>query len=106
MNTAWIIISFLSGCVLGVLYFGGLWLTVRRATIARQPGLLLFLSFLVRTAVTLFGFYLVMDGRWERLIACLIGFVVARALLIRRLGDADEASDPSSLPANTRSSIG
>jgi F1F0 ATPase subunit 2 len=40
-------------------------------------------SFVVRTGVTLGGFYLIGDGRWERLAACLLGFVVARMAATR-----------------------
>jgi F1F0 ATPase subunit 2 len=40
-------------------------------------------SFVVRTGVTLGGFYLIGDGRWERLAACLLGFGVARMAATR-----------------------
>lgn len=42
-------------------------------------------SFLVRTFLSLFGFYLVMDRRWERLLISLLGFLIARAVLVRRM---------------------
>ena len=73
------------GVGLGIVYFGGLWLTVRRLPDARWPALLLLGSMLGRTALTLLGFYLVMDARWERLLACLAGFILARMVLMRRL---------------------
>jgi F1F0 ATPase subunit 2 len=37
----------------------------------------------VRTAVVLVGFYLVSDGKWERMLACLVGFVLARFIVMR-----------------------
>lgn len=87
MNMAWMITSFASGALLGAFYFGGLWLTVRRVAAAQQPALLLFMSFLVRAGAVLTGFYLVMDGRWERVVGCMVGFVLARSVLIRFLHD-------------------
>ena len=80
----------LAGLALGLFYFGGLWLTVRRIACCTRPALLMFGSFLVRLLVTLCGFYLVMDGMWERLLAGLGGFLVMRFVLTRiaRTGEA------------------
>jgi F1F0 ATPase subunit 2 len=70
---------------LGLFYFGGLWLTVRQLPTCRWPAPLLVGSFLGRTALTLVGFYLIMGGRWERMLACLVGFMMARLFLVSRL---------------------
>jgi F1F0 ATPase subunit 2 len=68
----------LAGLVLGAFFFGSLWWTVRR-TLSSAPSVLAHLGILVlRLAVTLFGFYALGAGHWERLLACLAGFVVAR----------------------------
>ena len=74
--------------------------------IAQQPALLLFVSFLVRVGVVLFGIYFVMGGRWERLVACMAGFLLARTLLIRQLRDVGEGSAISTSPSNARRSTG
>jgi F1F0 ATPase subunit 2 len=74
-----------AGAFLGVFYFGALWLTVQRLTRAKRPGLLFLGSYVVRMAVTLVGFYLVMGGQWERLLACVAGFLLARQFLVRYL---------------------
>lgn len=84
----WLFVAFLAGIGLGVLYFGGLWLTVRYLPEARSPALVALVSFAGRTLLTLLGLYLVMGGRWQRLVACLVGMVVARVALVRRLGPA------------------
>jgi F1F0 ATPase subunit 2 len=77
--------AFVLGGILGVFYFGALWFTVRRIPHARHPGLLTLGSFLIRLAVTLAGFYLVVwGGHWERLLSCLLGFVLARVVLVSR----------------------
>ncbi len=66
------------GLSLGAIFFGGLWWTVRKGLSSRQPALWFFGSMLLRMGVTLAGFYFVGRGDWRRLIACLLGFVVAR----------------------------
>ena len=80
-----LVFAFLGGAGLGIFYFLGLWWTVQKLLSARSPALLSLGSFAVRTAVVLTGFYFIMGGQWERLLACLIGFVAARVALIRRL---------------------
>jgi F1F0 ATPase subunit 2 len=71
------------GVGLGLFYFGGLWLTVRAVPTAHRPALLTLGSFLARLGMTLFGFYLIMGGRWERLLVALLGFILMRAILVR-----------------------
>jgi F1F0 ATPase subunit 2 len=74
-----------AGVGLGLFYFGGLWLTLRLLPSSRYAGLLVSGSLLLRVGVTLPGFYLVMGGQVERMAACLLGFILARVLLARRL---------------------
>jgi len=82
----WLPLVFGAGIVLGLFYFGGLWLTVRRIPSTRRPGLLSFASFVVRTAAAMLDFYVVMGGRWERLLIALAGFLVFRTVAVRRWG--------------------
>jgi len=79
-------VALVAGMGLGIFYFGGLWLTVQRLATARRPGLLSVSSFFVRLGVVLLGFYLVMDGRWQRLLLCLLGFLAVRGILVRLWG--------------------
>ncbi len=87
-DALWLALALVVGLALGVVYFGGLWLTVKRLPTTRRPALLFFGSFLARTALVVAGIYLVMDGRWERVAVCLAGLLVARVVLTRRLGPA------------------
>ena len=80
-----LIVAFAAGCLVGLGYFGLLWWTVRRIPTARRPGLLLVGSLVGRLAASLTAFYVVMDGRWECLFACLAGFLVVRQVMIGRL---------------------
>jgi F1F0 ATPase subunit 2 len=88
-------LAVLAGAGLGLLHFGGLWLTVRRLAASRSPVLLVGASFLARTLLAVAGFYLVMDGSLARALACLLGFIVARQLLVALLG-------PGRAPAGAR----
>ena len=83
MNAMFLVVSLLVGVLLGGFYFGGLWLTVRRLPDSATAGLWLLGSFVLRTAVVLFGFFVVSDGRWERIVACLVGFLLARTVILR-----------------------
>ena len=57
--------------------------------LAGSAGVLLgvfFGSLLLRTSIILGGFYVVSGGHWDRLLACLLGFVIARFLVTRLTG--------------------
>lgn len=84
-----------AGVVLGIFYFGGLWLTVRKLPTARRPALLSLSSFFARLAVVLAGFYFVMSGRWERVLVCLVGFLCVRFAAVRLWGP-DRCDHPPS----------
>lgn len=71
---------------LGGFYFWALWRSVRKLSKEQGAGSLL-VGYLVRLSVVLAGFFLIMGGRWERLVAALAGFLVVRAILVRRWGD-------------------
>lgn len=90
-----LVLSLGAGIGLGIFYFCGLWLTVRRLTTARRPVLMSLSSFFGRLAVVLLGFYFVMGGRWERLIACLVGFLAVRVVVVRRWGPDRQDDSPS-----------
>lgn len=77
----------LVGVLLGAIFFGGLLWTVKRGLLAsRRPALLFLGSFLLRMGIAVAGFYLVGQGDWRRLVACLVGFVIARLLVTRLSG--------------------
>jgi len=68
----------IAGLLLGAIFFGGLWWTVKTGVSAQYPALLFFASALGRMGVALAGFYFVSGGHWQRLVACLLGFIAAR----------------------------
>lgn len=76
-------LALVAGVLLGAMFFGGLWWTIQRGVSSKRPGLWFFGSLLLRTSITLAGFYLVGRGHWERLLACLLGFLIARLVVTR-----------------------
>ena len=70
-----------AGVLLGAVFFGGLWWTVRKGLSSRHPALWFLGSLLLRTSITVTGFYFVASGHWERLLVCLLGFVMARHIV-------------------------
>jgi F1F0 ATPase subunit 2 len=81
-----------AGILLGALFFGGLWWTVQMGFASSRPAIWFLGSFVLRTVVMVTGFYWVSGGAWDRALICLIGFVLARVLLIRRLGPGIESA--------------
>lgn len=79
-------IAFVAGLLLGLFYFGSLWLTVQSLVKVKRPALLSVASFFIRTGITLAGFFFVMSGHWERALACMFGFLVMRKILTYRYG--------------------
>src|SRR5271155_2168319 len=71
-------LAWAAGTGLGAVFFGGLWWTIRKGVSSRQPALWFFGSLLLRMGIALAGFYVVSGAHWERLAACLLGFVTAR----------------------------
>jgi F1F0 ATPase subunit 2 len=72
-----------AGILLGAFFFGGLWWTIRSRSPSQWSGLLFSASFLLRMAVAVTGFYLVSHGEWRKLMACLVGFLLARIAVTR-----------------------
>jgi F1F0 ATPase subunit 2 len=75
--------AFALGSVLGAIFFGGLWWTIRRALASDRPALWFFSSLMVRMAIALGGFYLIGGYDWRRWAATLAGFVLARFVMQR-----------------------
>jgi F1F0 ATPase subunit 2 len=91
MNDAPILALVLAvGVLIGAVFFGGLWWTVRKSASSRRPSLLFMGSLLLRMTVTISGFYLVSRGDWRRLLICLVGFQIARIAVMRLTGAPTE----------------
>jgi F1F0 ATPase subunit 2 len=82
--------ALVTGLLLGVMFFGGLWWTVRKGLSSKYPALWFFGSLLLRTSIALAGFYFVSGSHWERLLLCLLGFVIARLIVTRLTRTAEK----------------
>jgi F1F0 ATPase subunit 2 len=78
-----LVLALFSGVLLGTIFFGGLWWTVRRGVLSNQPAIWFLGSLLLRTFIAVTGFYFVMQGDWRRLLVCLLGFLLARICVVR-----------------------
>jgi F1F0 ATPase subunit 2 len=43
-------------------------------------------GYFIRTGVVLAGFYIIMSGSWERMVAALAGFILVREVMKRVFG--------------------
>ena len=77
------VVMLLAGGVLGAVFFGGLWWTVQRVAVSPRPGRWLFGSLVLRTAIVVPGLYFLSAGRPVSLGLCLVGFMLARAIVLR-----------------------
>ena len=81
-DTLALALALVAGMVLGAMFFGGLWWTIRRGVTSNRPALWFFSSFLFRMTLILAGFYLIARGhQWQPLVMCLVGFIVARLIV-------------------------
>ena len=78
-----LVLALVTGGLLGGMFFGGLWWTVQKGVSSKRPALWFLGSLLLRTSITLAGFYFIAQGHWERLLLCLFGFAIARPIVTR-----------------------
>jgi F1F0 ATPase subunit 2 len=82
-----------AGLVLGAFYFLGLWQTVKRLPYVSSRVGFMAVSFGLRAVLVTTALFFLMDGRWEKAAAALIGFIVMRKILTSRLGLQNIAAD-------------
>ena len=102
-----ILVGTLAGALLGGLYFGGLWLTIRRMDEARRPALRVGISYLARLALAAAAFgLLAARGGFPAVASALVAFLAVRYLLVRRLGGAEDEGPPGPRRLPRRRSAG
>lgn len=93
-DLAGLALAFAAGLGLGSVFFGGLWLTLRRLSESRHPAFLMLGSLVARMGIALLGLAVVTGGDWQRLVACAVGFFVVRHVMIRWLRPARLPTPP------------
>jgi len=78
-----LILALLAGVSLGTIFFGGLWWTIRRGVASPRPAAWFLGSLVLRAIIAAAGFIFVAQGDWRRLVACLLGFLLARLVVMR-----------------------
>ncbi len=71
----------IAGLLLGMIFFGGLWWTIKKGLLSPNPAWWFLLSFLLRTGFVLTGFYFIGGRQWQRLVLCFVGFFIARFIV-------------------------
>jgi len=97
-----LILSLVTGMLLGAIFFGGLWMTVQKLQEARRPWLLFLVSSLGRTAITIAGFWLIgiwlaPTDQWQRILICLVGFIIVRHVFTRQIKTENSSVSGKSL---------
>lgn len=87
--TRWAV-AFLGGGLLGLCYFGGLWLTLKKILEKRWPQRWLGVSLLVRLTVALTGFWAVARTDAGAFFFAVGGFFLVRIVLTRKIESKGE----------------
>ena len=82
-ETGIIILTFISGCLLGLFFFGGLWWTTQKGLLSKIPALWFLTSLFVRLGITITSFYFISREHWERALICLLGFIISRTMIMQ-----------------------
>ncbi len=86
VNVILIMLTFFWGILLGLFYFGGLWLTVKTVPGKRRPGRRLAISAVARLTTVLSGFWIILQKDPATFFFALAGFFLVRIVLTRTLG--------------------
>jgi len=82
-ETSILAFALFAGILLGTIFYGGLWWTVRRSLASKNLGTWLIGSFLLRATITVSGVYFVSRDDWRSLLTCLLGFLIGRIVVTR-----------------------
>ena len=86
-NGVLLLMALFWGLFLGVFYFGGLWLTVRRLPRMNSgQGVWLFFSFLTRILLVLAGMWIVLQENPMAFFIALLSFFMVRPVLTKTAG--------------------
>lgn len=85
-------IAFIMGLILGVIYFGGLYLSIGMMTKVRYPGLIMGLSFALRMAILLIAFYFIAQNGVKDILLALAAVILVRIIMTFKLKEPNSNS--------------
>jgi len=89
-----LIFALLAGLALGMIFFFGLWWTVRKGLSADNPAAWFLGCFLLRLLMAVTGFYWIAQfGQWQHLLVALFGFIASRVALSRWVSHRSNGSN-------------
>lgn len=91
MDWIFILFALVSGAVMSLFYFGGLWLTLRKIGEYKLSYWLVLVSFVIRLAFVLLVFYALLIYHWGYMAIALVSFLMVRQILLSKLGKPEEA---------------
>jgi len=94
-----IIYPLIVGLLLGLFYYGGLWLILRRLEQLKYPAVWLGLSLLIRTLTVVFVIYLLFSDSWKQLLIVLLGMLITRFLLVKYIRPTSCHTDKQRQPS-------
>jgi F1F0 ATPase subunit 2 len=87
-----LVLPFGAGILLGGIFYGGLWWTIRKAVLSKHTAFWFLGSLIVRMSITLTGFYFASEGQWQRVLISIVGFALARMAVTRLTQEYNYAS--------------
>ena len=82
-ETPTLVLALLAGVMLGSVFFGGLWWTILKGVSSKRPAVWFLSSMVLRATIAVAGLFFVSHGDWRRLLVCLLGFLLARIVVMR-----------------------
>lgn len=79
------ILAFITGLGLGVIFFGGLHYTVQQLTKSKHPAILMILSLFLRLALVVIGLYLIRGESYWNILLALLGMLLIRTGMTLRI---------------------
>lgn len=76
------ILAFFIGIILGILYFGGLYLTVQKIYKSKNPSFLMVISLVIRMGGLVAAFFYISKNGYKNILFTLLGIIVARFIMI------------------------
>jgi F1F0 ATPase subunit 2 len=79
------VLAFGAGMILGLLFFGGLYITIQKIETAKNPALIMILSFMIRMAVLVVAFYFIAQSGYKEVLFALAGVIITRFVMTFRM---------------------